>query len=185
MNEFEKIYRAYFNDVFLFIKYLSKDDDLAQDITSETFFKAMKSLDTFRGDCHIRVWLCQIAKNCYFSYLKTQNKFLSQKEADDFLSIYQGEYQGDYETRRTSASCCQAQNSTPEEKLIQKEQSAKIHMLVHKLPEPYKEVFMLRVFGELSFKQIGEIFKKTSNWACVTYHRARTKIQEQMEENYE
>ena len=69
-EEFEKIYRRYFNDVFLFLKKLSKDEGLAEEITSETFFKAMRSIDAFRGDTDIRVWLCQIAKNCYFSHLK-------------------------------------------------------------------------------------------------------------------
>ena len=67
-EEFEKIYRRYFNDVFLFLKKLSKDESIAEEITSETFFKAMRSIDTFRGDTDIRVWLCQIAKNCYFSH---------------------------------------------------------------------------------------------------------------------
>lgn len=183
MTEFEKIYRTYFSDVYYFIKSLSKDDDLAQDITSETFFKAMKSLHRFRGECHIRVWLCQIAKNCYFSHLKARNKLLPQKEADDLLSLYENYREA--EINQKSLSYTRIQNTALEEKLIQKERAAEIHMLVHKLPEPYKEVFMLRVFGELSFKEIAELFKKSHNWACVTYHRARAKIQEQMEENHE
>ena len=69
-DKFEKIYIRYFNDVFLFLKKLSKDESIAEEITSETFFKAMRSIDAFRGDTDIRVWLCQIAKNCYFSHLK-------------------------------------------------------------------------------------------------------------------
>ena len=73
-EEFEKIYRRYFSDVFLFLKKLSKDEGLAEEITSETFFKAMRSIDAFRGDTDIRVWLCQIAKNCYFSHLKKQQE---------------------------------------------------------------------------------------------------------------
>ena len=68
--EFEKIYTTYFRDVFLYIRRLSNDEHIAEEITSETFFKAMNSIDSFRGDCDIRVWLCQIAKNCYYSYLK-------------------------------------------------------------------------------------------------------------------
>ena len=70
MAEFEQIYKAYFNDVFLYIKSLSQNESVAEEITSETFFKAMRSVDDFRGDCDIRVWLCQIAKNCFYSYLK-------------------------------------------------------------------------------------------------------------------
>lgn len=72
--EFEKIYQTYFNDVYLFIRNLSGSTQLAEEITSETFFKAIKSIDSFRGDCDVRVWLCQIAKNCYYSYVRKHGK---------------------------------------------------------------------------------------------------------------
>ena len=160
--EFEKIYRTYFNDVFLFIRRLSNDDHIAEEITSETFFKAMRSIDTFRGETDICAWLCQIAKNCYFSHLKKQQRVVnidSIELTDDKGSI--------------------------EEQILNQSDAMRIHLLLHNLTEPYKEVFMLRVFGELSFKQIAEIFQKTDNWACVTYHRARNKILEQMEVNNE
>lgn len=74
MTDFEEIYRAYFNDVLLYIRRLSKDEHIAEEITSETFFKAMRDIEHFRGECHIRVWLCQIAKNCYYSYLKKKRE---------------------------------------------------------------------------------------------------------------
>ena len=160
--EFEKIYRTYFNDVFLYIRRLSNDDHIAEEITSETFFKAMRSIDAFRGETDIRVWLCQIAKNCYFSHLKKQQRIVdidSIELTDNKDSI--------------------------EEQILNQSDVMRIHLLLHNLTEPYKEVFMLRVFGELSFKQIAEIFQKTDNWACVTYHRARNKILEQMEVNNE
>ena len=161
-EEFEKIYRRYFNDVFLFLKKLSKDEGLAEEITSETFFKAMRSIDAFRGDTDIRVWLCQIAKNCYFSHLKKQQGLVDIDDIEfaDNIDII-------------------------EEQIINRSDAMRIHLLLHNLAEPYKEVFMLRVFGELSFKQIARIFQKTDNWACVTYHRARNKILEQMEANNE
>ena len=76
MAEFEQIYKAYFNDVVLYIKSLSQNESVAEEITSETFFKAMRSVDDFRGDCDIRVWLCQIAKNCFYSYLKKNTLLL-------------------------------------------------------------------------------------------------------------
>ena len=157
-EEFEKIYIRYFNDVFLFLKKLSKDENIAEEITSETFFKAMRSIDSFRGETDIRVWLCQIAKNCYFSHVKKQQRVVdidSLELTDD--------------------------KDTIEEQILSRSDAMQIHLLLHNLDEPYKEVFMLRVFGELSFKQIAEIFQKTDNWACVTYHRARNKILEQME----
>lgn len=157
-EEFEKIYIRYFNDVFLFLKKLSKDESIAEEITSETFFKAMRSIDTFRGETDIRVWLCQIAKNCYFSHLKKQQKIIDIDEVE-FTD----------------------NKSTIEEQILNQSDAMQIHRLLHDLAEPYKEVFMLRVFGELSFKQIADIFQKTDNWACVTYHRARNKILSQME----
>ena len=157
-EEFEKIYIRYFNDVFLFLKKLSKDESIAEEITSETFFKAMRSIETFRGETDIRVWLCQIAKNCYFSYLKKQQKIIDIDEVEFTDS-----------------------KSTIEEQILNQSDAMQIHRLLHDLAEPYKEVFMLRVFGELSFKQIADIFQKTDNWACVTYHRARNKILSQME----
>ena len=156
--EFEKIYRTYFNDVFLYIRRLSNDEYIAEEITSETFFKAMRAIDTFHSETDIRVWLCQIAKNCYFSRLKKQQRVVdidSFELTDDKDSI--------------------------EDQILNQSDVMRIHLLLHTLTEPYKEVFMLRVFGELSFKQIAEIFQKTDNWACVTYHRARNKILEQME----
>ena len=161
-EEFEKIYKRYFNDVFLFLKKLSKDGSIAEEITSETFFKAMHSIDNFRGETDVRVWLCQIAKNCYFSYLKKQQRI---ENIDDI----------DFPDNQ----------DTIEEQIAKQYDAMQIHLLLHNLAEPYKEVFMLRVFGELSFKQIADIFQKTDNWACVTYHRARNKILEQLEDKNE
>lgn len=161
-EEFEKIYIRYFNDVFLFLKKLSKDESIAEEITSETFFKAMRSIDNFRGETDVRVWLCQIAKNCYFSYLKKQHRV----ENIDDIDLPDNQ-------------------DTIEEQISKQYDTMQIHLLLHNLAEPYKEVFMLRVFGELSFKQIADIFQKTDNWACVTCHRAKNKILTQMEDKDE
>ena len=81
--EFEEAYRKYFNDVYLYVRRLSGDEHIAEEIAADTFFKAMKVLDSFRGDCDIRVWLCQIAKNCYLSYLKKYER--SDTITDDVL----------------------------------------------------------------------------------------------------
>ena len=159
MTEFEEIYNRYFKDVYLFLYRLSGDKYIAEDITSETFLKAIKSIDGFRGDSDIRTWLCQIGKNTYYSYLRKNKESLDFKEDiedKDSLSI--------------------------ETSLVSEEESLAIHKIIHELKEPYKEIFSLRVFGEISFKEIAQIFGKTDNWACVTYHRARKKIREKMEE---
>lgn len=163
MTEFEKIYSAYFGDVFLYIRSLSGSADIAEEITSETFFKAMRAIDNFRGECSVRVWLCQIAKNCYYSYLKKHSR------AEDFQNTDNLENIPDI-------------SDTPEESFVRQSEKMKIHEVLHSLNEPYKEVFTLRVFGELSFRQIGKLFGKTENWACVTYHRAKAKIREKLED---
>ena len=156
MEEIEKIYRTYFNDVFLFIRRLSKDEHLAEEITSETFFKAMRSLNSFRGDCDVRVWLCQIAKNCYYSYLKKAGRSDRIEDVELLNNPLQDE--------------------TVEERVLQNDETGQIQKILHDIPDPYKEVFMWRVFADLSYKQIGQIFNKSENWACVTYHRARNLI---------
>ena len=161
--EFEKIYNTYFNDVFRYIRKLSNNEHIAEEITADTFFKAMHSIDSFRGDCDIRVWLCQIAKNSYLTYLKKSGK-VDNTDDIELLNIANP-------------------SETVEEKLVKNEEAMQIQKILHDIPEPYKEVFMWRVFAELSFKQIGQIFNKSENWACVTYHRARNKIKERMEAN--
>ena len=162
MTDFEKIYRTYFNDVLLYIRRLSNDEHIAEEITSETFFKAMRDIEKFRGDCHIRVWLCQIAKNCYYSYLKKAGKQTALPDMELSEIPEHGE--------------------TVEERLIQSEEALKIRKLLHDIKEPYKEVFMWRVYAELSFREIGQMFGRTENWACVTYHRALKMIRERMED---
>lgn len=156
--EFEQIYTTYFHDVYLYIRKLSNSEHIAEEITSETFFKAMNSIDSFRGDCDIRVWLCQIAKNCYYSYLKKADR----TESIDNVDIAE-------------------QSASFEERIFRHDTAIQIQKILHDVPEPYKEVFMWRVYAELSFKQIGQIFGKSENWACVTYHRARNKIKEKVE----
>ena len=161
MTDFEHIYRTYFTDVYRYIRRLSNDEHIAEEITADTFFKAMQSLDRFRGDCDIRVWLCQIAKNCYLSYLK------KHKHTDRIED-------GMLQTLPDRAG-------TPEEQFLRQDDIKQIREILRGIAEPYKEVFMWRVFADLSFKQIGQIFGKSENWACVTYHRARLKIRERME----
>ena len=161
MTEFEQIYREHFSGVYSFVKRLSGDKELAEEITSETFFKALKSIGSFRGECSLRVWLCQIAKNCYYSHLKRQGRETSVEP--ELLDI-------------------PCEDETPEECSLRAGEAEQARSALHKLPEPYREVFMWRVFGELSFRQIGRIFHKSENWACVTYHRARGMLKKGMEE---
>ena len=160
MTQFEQVYREYFSDVYAYILRLSGSADVAEEITSETFFKALDAIDGFRGDCEIRVWLCRIAKNCYFSHLKRSKRFSPL----------------DSEPEPVSAA-------SVEDLLVENSEAERVRSALHLLPEPYKEVFMWRVFAQMSFRRIGEIFGKSENWACVTYHRARKMIIAKMEDD--
>lgn len=160
MTELEKIYREHFDDVYRYIRRLSGDEGLAEEITSETFFRAMRSIGSFRGGCDVRVWLCQIAKNCYYSHQKKAKRAGSID--DEALSALPAE-------------------DDIEGQCVRRSEAARVRAVLHVLPETYKEVFMWRVFAELSFRQIGQIFGKSENWACVTYHRARAMIQSRLE----
>ncbi len=155
MAEFQEVYDLYFRDVYKYALSLSRDPDVAEEITQETFFKALKNIDSFRGQCRLYVWLCQIAKNTYLTQLQKQSRASPEVEAPSGESL--------------------------EDRLLTRESAFEIHKVLHRLPEPYKEVFSLRVFGELSFSQIGELFGKTESWARVTYHRARMKIKEELQ----
>lgn len=162
MIEFEQIYSTYFKAVYRYIWKLSGDEHIAEEITSETFLKAMKSIGDFRGECDMRVWICQIAKNTYYSYLKKSRRTASVDE--------------------TELQSITDPNALIEERIGMQDEARQIRKILHIIPDPYKEVFMWRVFGELSFKEIGALYSKTDNWACVTYHRARKMIQDRLEE---
>ena len=161
--EFEQIYSTYFKSVYRYIWKLSGDEHVAEEITSETFLKAMKSIGDFRGQCDMRVWICQIAKNTYYSYLKKSHRTASVDE--------------------TELQCISDPDAFVEEQIGTQDEARQIRKVLHTMPDPYKEVFMWRVFGELSFKEIGALYSKTDNWACVTYHRARKMIQDRLEES--
>ena len=123
-----------------------------------TFYRAMVALPDFRGECAASTWLCQIARNTWTSLRRKEGRC---QPLDDTAALP--------DSRDFAAA------------FEDKDLALRIHRLLHRLPEPYREVFLLRVLGELSFRDIGSLFEKGENWACVTYHRARKKIMEQME----
>ena len=153
--DFEEIYRAYFADVYRYILALSRDAQTAEEVTQETFVRALTAIDGFRGECQIRVWLCQIARNQYLSLCRERRKFAEEPGETGDRGIEEG--------------------------FADRETARQLHVLLHALPEPYKEVFSLRTFGELPFAQIGELFGKTESWARVTNFRARQKLKEALE----
>ena len=150
--DFEEVYRRYFADVYKYVLALSRDEAVAEEVTQETFFKALTAIDGFRGQCQLRVWLCQIARNQYLTLCRERKKFTDAEPEPGDSGIEEG--------------------------FADREDARRLHILLHALPEPYKEVFSLRTFGELPFSQIGELFGKTESWARVTYFRARQKLKE-------
>lgn len=154
--EFEEVYKRYFKDVYKYALSLAHNEHIAEEITQETFFKALKSIEQFDGRCKLYVWLCQIAKNTYFTSSRQTAKRNVLMEGPCFDAFL-------------------------EERLLNKETFFEIHRVIHTLEEPYKEVFSLRAFSDLSFRQIGDLFEKTESWARVTYHRAKIKIKEDLQ----
>lgn len=163
MKDLGRIYQDNFIKVYRYILSISGDPHLAEDITQETFFKAMQKLNSFRGDCSLTTWLCRIARNIYLNHKDRQTRsqnYLKQHPPEDDSS------------------------ESIEQELIRKEQAVEIIATMQKLDDPYKEVFSLRVFSELSFMEIGKMFGKNDSWARVTYHRAKLKIREDLEDEY-
>ena len=153
----EKLYEAYYMRVFSYAVTLAGDRHAAEEITQETFFRAFSKQSEFRGESDEVTWLCAIAKNYWLDEKRRGKRTEAMPEEMTDLG------------------------SGPEQAAVDRDSSFRIHMALHQLEEPYREVFELRVFGELSFREIGMIFSKTENWARVTYHRARLKLQERMD----
>ena len=156
MSAFEELYKQYYSQVYFYVIGLCRNEHIAEEITQETFFKVLKKMDTFKGECKVNVWMIQIAKNTFYNYCR-EKKFALESSLDGV------------ETERTI-----------EEKIIDQEAAGQIHVILHRMQEPYKEVFWMRTFGELSFKEIGSIHGKTESWARVTYHRAKLMIKEEL-----
>ena len=159
MDNTDISFEKYYKDVFRFLRGISANEHLAEELTQETIYRALKSIDTYRGDTDMRVWLCSIAKNLYYTHYKKQKNFTS----DESLDIYESEEKNFIEV------------------IADREIALQVHKVLHDLREPYKEIFSLRIFGELSFREIGELFHKSEHWACVTYHRAKEMIQAEIE----
>lgn len=157
MDEFEEIYKRNLKSVYCFLLKLSGSPDIAEELTQETFFLAFEHLGQFRGTCKISVWLCQIAKHSYYAWRRKNRP----QEPEESLEAYR--------------SC-----DNVEAAVVDADQRRRIHEILHGLAEPYKEVFTLRVMGELSYRDIGRLFKKSESWARVTCYRAKCMIQERL-----
>ena len=156
-EKIEKLYETCYMRVFSYAMPLAGERSQAEEITQEPFFRAFSKQSEFRGESDEVTWLCAIAKNYWLDEKRRGKRTEAMPEEMTDLG------------------------SGPEQAAVDRDSSFRIHMALHQLDEPYREVFELRVFGELSFREIGMIFSKTENWARVTYHRARLKLQERMD----
>ena len=157
--DYEGLYDAFYMQVYSFLLTLSRDRSLAEELTAQTFYRAMTARSGYRGEGSELTWLCAIAKNLYADEQRRRTR-QTGREPDETAAVQAG---------------------AMEDAALDRDMAFRIHLILHDMPEPYKEVFQLRVFGELAFRQIGEIFGKTETWARVTYHRARLQIQERMD----
>lgn len=153
LGDVSNIYDRYANEVFKYLMCLCRDFDLAEELTQETFYQAVKSIHRYNGECKMSVWLCQIAKQSYYKYVE-KNKKQQILQSQESSSI------------------------SPETKIIKSEDKISLFRQIHQLDEPYKEVILLRTLGELSFREIGEVQGKNENWARVTFYRAKLKLKE-------
>lgn len=160
--DYEKLYNSYYMQVYSYLVSIAQNRELAEEITQNTFYKAISTKAKFKSKSNELTWLCAIAKNLYYDELNHNRHITDMCEISELPS-----------------------KENIEDTAADSDMAFRIHLVLHHLDEPYKEVFQLRVFGELSFGQIATIFGKTETWARVTYHRAKLKIQERMDEKHE
>ena len=156
MQDMEQIYKQYFETVNKYLFCLTHNNDISEELTQETFYKAVKKINTYKGECKMSVWLCQIAKNLWYDELKKNKKI--QNSEEEMFSI-------------------EAEEKI-EDKVILNESKVELYKKIQKLDKQTREVIYLRITGELSFKEIGDILNKTENWARVTFYRGKQKLKE-------
>lgn len=157
MQDIQKVYEEYFETVYKYLFCLTHNSDMAEELTQETFYRAVQKIGTFKEQCKISVWLCQIAKNLWYDELKKDKKIDKANEAELGLIT---------------------SNENLEELVISNEEKLELYKKMQKLDDLTREVIYLRITGELSFKEIGNILNKTENWARVTFYRGKNKMRE-------
>lgn len=160
----EKLYKEYSKLVYNYLKSLCQEHSIAEELTQETFYKAIKGIKKFNNECKMSTWLCQIAKNTWIDYLrKEKKKEIISIDEDNLIEKL-------------------IVDKTLEENVEERSEIIKLYKYIHKLNNNTKEVFYLRIKGELSFKEIGEILDKSENWARLTFYRGKIKLKEAMKD---
>ena len=157
MQDIEKIYEEYFETVNKYLFCLTHNNDISEELTQETFYKAVKRINTYKGECKMSVWLCQIAKNLWNDQCRKNKKILNTTDID--------------------LSNIESQDKV-EEEVVSNDEKVSLYKKMQLLDDKTREVMYLRITGELSFKEIGVIMNKTENWARVTFYRGKSKLKE-------
>ena len=156
MQDIKKIYEEYCEVVNKYLFCLTKNYDIAEELTQETFYRAVKKISTYKGECKISVWLCQIAKNLWYDQCRKNKKIININY--DLINVEDG--------------------NRVEEQVISNDEKLKLYKKMQTLDEKTREVIYLRITGELSFKEIGDILNKSENWARVTFYRGKSKLKD-------
>lgn len=158
MQSMEEIYQEYARTVYKYLLSKTHDEDLAEELTQETFYQALKSIDRFDESCKISTWLCAIAKNQLLSYRRKHPEMKMLEELD----------------------YAEVSANSAEQEVLNDLSRVELMKQLHACPEPFREVLYQRIFGNLSFKEIGEIMGKSENWARVTFYRGKEKLKKGM-----
>ena len=150
---------SHFKTVYKYMLSLTRDEYLAEELTQETLYQGIKSIDSFDGNSKIATWLCGIGKNLFYSYLRNKKENISLEEYQEKIST----------------------DKSLEDKVIGNLSKIEILKIIQKLDSPKKDVLYLRLFGDLSYKEIGDVMDKSENWARVTFHRSKLLLIEEME----
>lgn len=156
MQNMDQIYKEYFEIVNKYLFCLTHSNDISEELTQETFCRAVEKIDKYRGDCKMSVWLCQIAKYTWYDYCRKHKR----------------------ETNLVKLLDIEQEIDTPENEIISKDEKIELYKKMQGLDEKTREVLYLRITGELSFKEIGVILNKTENWARLTFYRGKIKLKE-------
>lgn len=152
--EMDAVYREYSTFVYKYLMSLCHDESVAEELTQETFCRAIRSVHRFDGSCKVTTWLCQIAKHIWYQELAKKKQEHTSPLEEQLLS----------------------DQKSPEEEICVRQEKMELFRKIHLLNEQEKEVVLLRLTGAFSFREIGELFEKSENWARVTFYRAKQKL---------
>lgn len=167
MEEFEKLYDTYFKRVFAFLLKMTGNYDLSEELTQETFYQAFTSFSKFKGNSDIFTWLATIAKRCYYKHIKKQNQVFA----------FEGQYI--YEV------CAEESFSKFNDDISRRELSSIIKSIIDNLPKMQYDVVILRIYADLSFKEIANSLNISENSAKVTFFRAKNTISKEIQDEFE